>query len=71
MKLSPINGKEGGLEEFLVGVLLADGLLCEAVLYELLHEHSMARKEMLLSESRVVDERSILQMKHVSHVDYC
>ena len=61
VSMSPVDGKHRGLEELLVGVLLAHVLLAEAVLDELLYEHRMAREEVLLSEAGVVDERSVLQ----------
>lgn len=60
--MRPLDSEEGGLEELLVGVLLADALLREAVLDELLHEHGMTGEEVLLREPRVVDERRVLKI---------
>lgn len=66
MSVSPVDGEHGGLEELLVGVLLANVLLAEAVLDELLYEHRVAREEMLLREAGVVNERSVLQKQTMS-----
>ena len=66
MLLSPLASVQAGLEELLVGVLLADELLLECRVDELL-EHEVGRWDKLLfSEVRVVDECVVLWVNDVS-----
>ena len=65
MELCPLDGVERRLEEVLRPVLLADVLLGESALAELLDEVPVTSREVLLREARVVDERLILKKEGV------
>ena len=66
MELSPVDGVERRLEELLRRILLADVLLVELMLTELLDEVPVPGLEVLFGVARVVYERLVLQKTNVS-----
>ena len=56
-----VDGVDGSPEEFPVRVLLANVLLVEVDLDELLNEHRVSGKQVLLCEARVIDKALVLR----------
>lgn len=65
--LGPVDGEDGGLEEFLVGILLAHILPREAGFGQFLYQELMAGQELLFGEPRVEHE-SLVLAKKISHM---
>ena len=57
----PFNGKYGRFEEFFVCVFLADILLMEIVLGQLVDKESMSWKKVFFGESRIEHECLVLK----------
>ena len=60
LRQRPINCEDRRSKELLVCIFLAGSLLLKAIFVQLVNEELVARKELLLSESRVIDECLIL-----------